>query len=166
MGLTGAYCSHRCSLEVRPSWLTAKPHPLSCRCPRFAAVGLGHGRQAWPQPGRHTPYWLSSGFVLKGRKGEDAGWGTPPRGSQPSRSPLPLHAPPMTRNSCTGWKGDLGFHDAHLLVPWLALQSLATPSPSICEVPKFSAGQLFVFSLFPPNPPLKHLLSVASTKIW
>lgn len=45
-----------------------------------------------------------------------------------SRSPLPLHAPPMTRNSSTGWKGDLGFQDAHPLVLWIAL---AEPPASV-----------------------------------
>lgn len=69
------------------------------------------------------------------------------------RSPLPLHAPPMTRNNCTAWKGDLSFQDAHLLVPWIALGEPGQPFPvlsllppslviflmSICEVPKFQS---------------------------
>lgn len=67
MGLIGAYCSHRCSPEARPYWLTAKPHPISLPYPRFAAVGLIPGRRghSWDAHPLLAPIW----FCPKEQKG-------------------------------------------------------------------------------------------------
>lgn len=177
MGFGGAYCGspHRCSPEARPSWLTAKPNPL-----RIPAPGL----QLWVSAlagvataGLHGPYWFSSGVVLKGKKGEGGGWGTQPCGHRLSFLPCPGMAPPMTRNSRLGWKGDPGSlslahahaHGMPTPVPWRELDELAPPprleppapftghffSCPSGKGPNSRLGQLFVCSLVPSIIPLK-----------